>query len=122
MEVAGKIKAIQKVVEKGTFKSQNVILTTDEQYPQHITVQFVQDKCDFLNNYKVGQEVKVSINLRGREWVNPQGESVYFNTIQGWKIESTNVTSANHPTNTAPASQAKPQTFAEESEHHDLPF
>jgi hypothetical protein len=31
--------------------------------------------------------VKVSINLRGREWVNPEGESVYFNTLQGWRIE-----------------------------------
>jgi translation initiation factor IF-3 len=87
MEVIGKIKVVQNVVEKGTFKSQNVVVTTDEQYPQHILVQFVQDKCDLLNSYKEGQDVKVSINLRGREWVNPKGEVVYFNTIQGWRIE-----------------------------------
>jgi translation initiation factor IF-3 len=87
MEVVGKIKVIESVIEKGTFKSRNVIVTTDEQYPQHISVQFVQDKCDILNSYKEGQNVKVSINLRGREWVNAQGVSVYFNTIQGWRIE-----------------------------------
>jgi len=40
-----------------------------------------------LDNYNVGQEVKTSINLRGREWVNPEGVSKYFNTIQGWRIE-----------------------------------
>jgi translation initiation factor IF-3 len=123
MEVIGKIKVVQNVVEKGTFKSKNIVVKTDEQYPQHILVQFVQDKCDLLNNYKEGQDVKVSINLRGREWTNPQGEVVYFNTIQGWRIESANVASANHPTNTATANKAKPQTFAEENEQGDgLPF
>lgn len=87
MEVTGKVKLVESVVEKGTFKSRNVIVTSDEQYPQHISVQFVQDKCDLLNDIAEGQEVKVHINLRGREWVNPQGETVYFNTIQGWKID-----------------------------------
>jgi len=88
MEVSGVIKVIQPVVEKGTFKSQDVVVTTEEQYPQHISIQFVQDKCSLLDSFKAGQSVKVFINLRGREWVNPQGESVYFNTLQGWKIES----------------------------------
>ena len=86
MEVVGIIKQVQEVTEKGTFKSRNVVVTTEEQYPQHISVQFVQDKVGLLDTFTEGQKVKVSINLCGREWVNPQGESVYFNTIQGWKI------------------------------------
>lgn len=88
MEVVGIIKQVQEVTEKGTFKSRNVVVTTEEQYPQHISVQFVQDKVGLLDTFSEGQKVKVSINLHGREWVNPQGESVYFNTIQGWKIEA----------------------------------
>jgi translation initiation factor IF-3 len=88
MEVVGIIKQVQEVTEKGTFKSRNVVVKTEEQYPQHISVQFVQDKAGLLDTFTEGQKVKVSINLRGREWVNPQGESVYFNTIQGWKIEA----------------------------------
>ena len=89
MQVEGKIKMIDQTKEIGSggFKKRDLVVTTDEQYPQHILVQFVQDKCDLLNSFKAGQEVKVSINLRGREWVNPQGESVFFNTIQGWRIE-----------------------------------
>jgi hypothetical protein len=43
-------------------------------------IEFTQDKCDLLNNY----QLVISINLRGREWVNPQGETKYFNSIQGW--------------------------------------
>jgi len=87
MEVTGKIKLIDITKEVGTtFKKRDIVITTDEQYPQHILVQFVQDKCDLLNGFKVGESVKIDINLRGREWTNPQGEVVYFNTIQGWRI------------------------------------
>jgi len=62
-------------------------VTTDEQYPQHILIEFTQDRTDLLNAYNIGDAVKVSINLRGREWTNPQGETRYFNSIQGWRIE-----------------------------------
>ena len=51
-------------------------------------VEFVQDKTELLNPYKVGQDVKISINLRGRAWVNPEGETKYFNSIVGWRIEN----------------------------------
>jgi len=89
MEVAGKVKLIDTTKEVGTagFKKRDIVVTTDEQYPQHILVQFVQDKCDVLDKFKVGENVVISINLRGREWTNPQGETVYFNTIQGWMIK-----------------------------------
>ena len=63
-----------------------MVVTTQEQYPQDILVEFTKDNCETLNNYKVGDEVEVGINLRGREWTSPQGEVKYFNTIQGWKI------------------------------------
>jgi len=88
MEVIGKVKVIgaeQQV--SATFKKRELVVTTNEQYPQHILIEFAQDKCDFLNSFQEGQEVKVNINLRGREWVNPQGETKYFNQIQGWKVE-----------------------------------
>jgi hypothetical protein len=87
MEVLGKIKVLgleQKVSDK--FTKREVVVTSDEQYPQDISVQFVQDKCEYLDGYKVGDDVKIGINLRGREWINPQGVAVYFNTIQGWSI------------------------------------
>lgn len=88
MQVSGTIKKIGEVQEVGTnaFKKRDIVITTEEQYPQHILIQFTQDKCSVLDDYKIGDEVAVDINLKGREWVNPQGETVYFNTIQGWKI------------------------------------
>jgi len=92
MELTGKIKILnetQNIGSKG-FKKREVVITTEDQYPQHILIEFIQDKCDLLNSYKVGQEVKINLNLRGREWINPEGVAKYFNAIQGWRIESLN--------------------------------
>ena len=90
MEVKGKIKVLgeTKVFGAKGFRKRDLVVTTEEQYPQDILIEFVQDKCDILNNYAVGQSVKVGINLRGREWTNPQGETKYFNSIQGWRIDA----------------------------------
>ena len=126
MEVTGKIKMIDQTKEVGSggFKKRDVVVTTDEQYPQHISVQFVQDKCDLLNSFQVGEAVKIDINLRGREWTNAQGETVYFNTIQGWrigKLEGANAAAAPMPP--MPAAEAfAPATNINEEEADDLPF
>lgn len=99
MEITGKIKVINPEQQvSASFKKRELVVTTEEQYPQHILIEFAQDKCDLLNNYSVGQEVKVSINLRGREWINPQGETRYFNQIQGWRIEKLSDASGTPPT------------------------
>ena len=89
MEVIWKIKLIGEAQTFGAsgFRKRELVVTTDEQYPQMLMIEFVQDKCELLNNYAVGQDVKVSINLRGREWINPEGVAKYFNSIQGWRIE-----------------------------------
>jgi hypothetical protein len=124
MEVTGKIKMIDTTKEVGSsgFKKRDVVVTTDEQYPQHILVQFVQDKCDLLNGFAVGEAVKIDINLRGREWVNPQGETVYFNTIQGWRIGKLQA-EVPQQAPPMPAAQAfEPAPSFTEEEHDDLPF
>ena len=79
MEIQGSIKVIGDVQEiSATFKKRELVVTTEEQYPQTISVEFVQDKTDLLNNYKVGQNVKVNINLRGRQWENPQTKEIKY--------------------------------------------
>ncbi len=78
MEVQGRIKMIDETKTYGNngFRKREVVVTTEEQYPQHILVEFVQDKCDLLNNYSVGQMVKISINLRGMG--KPTGRNQVF--------------------------------------------
>ncbi len=125
MEIQGKIKFIGETQTFGTngFRKRELVITTEEQYPQHIMVEFVQDKSELLNNYQVGQTVKVNINLRGREWVNPQGETKYFNSIQGWRIENLqqNPESSDIPP-IPPADAFEPVDNLNEEDHDDLPF
>ena len=89
MELQGVIKTIGQEQQFGSngFRKRELVIQTLAQYPQTILIEFVQAKCDLLNSYQEGEEVKVSININGREWVNPQGETKVFNSIQGWKID-----------------------------------
>ena len=87
--IQGKITEIKdEQIITPSFKKREFVVTTNEQYPQDVLLEFTQDKCDELNKANIGQEVKVDFNLRGRKWVNPDGESKYFNTLQAWRIGS----------------------------------
>jgi translation initiation factor IF-3 len=72
-----------------------------------------------LNSYKEGQDVKIDLNLRGREWINPEGVAKYFNAIQGWRIESLN--NQTKPVSTK-LPEVAPVSFLDEEDDGDLPF
>ena len=124
MDVTGKIKWIDETKTYGNngFRKREVVITTEEQYPQQILIEFIQDKCELLNNYQVGQNVKIGINLRGREWTNPEGETKYFNSIQGWRIDALENDSSNEmPPMPTPTSFEPAEGDANEVDD-DLPF
>ncbi len=133
MELTGTVK---KILEKQTFNSgftkQELILQTNEQYPQTIAVEFVQDRIDLLNDIKPGEDVKISINIRGREWVNPEGVTKYFVSINGWRIEKLGAAAPasgqavapaqNMPVNESFNQQATDLSKDDDDEVDDLPF
>lgn len=128
MELQGTVK---KLFETQTFASgfqkREMILLTQEQYPQPISIEFLSEKISLLDNVSEGEEVKVGINIRGREWTSPQGETKYFNSITGWRLEKVSGgNNFNEPTQAQPAANtsATPATenpFADD-EDDDLPF
>ncbi len=124
MEITGKIKLINETQTFGAsgFRKREMVVTTNEQYPQMLMVEFVQDKCDLLNNYQVGQDVKISINLRGREWINPEGVAKYFNSIQGWRIELLQADGASEVPPMAPLDNLETIDKTDDNEPDDLPF
>ena len=126
MELQGTVK---KVFETQTFASgfqkREMILLTQEQYPQPISIEFLSDKINLLDNLHEGENIKVGINIRGREWTNPQGEVKYFNSITGWRVEKA-TDSPSEPVHATPAAQSaaaasNENPFADE-EDDDLPF
>ena len=97
MQVAGKLIVVnptQVVSEK--FSKRTFVVETSDTYPQSIEFQLTQDKCDYLDHYKVGEQVNVSLNIRGRSWISPSGETKYFNTLEAWKIEKVGATPEPH--------------------------
>lgn len=125
MDVQGRIKLIDETKTYGNngFRKREVVVTTEEQYPQHILVEFVQDRCGLLDSFSVGQLVKISINIKGREWVNPQGETKYFNSIQGWRIEQIQPEASAQNTPPVPPVEAfEPADDLNKENHDDLPF
>ncbi|HKJ05918.1 MAG TPA: DUF3127 domain-containing protein [Flavobacteriaceae bacterium] len=123
MEVTGNIIKIGETQTFGSngFRKREVVIKTSEQYPQTLLIEFIQDKCDLLNNFQVGQDVKISINLRGREWTNPQGEVKYFNSIQGWRIENSQSETTQAPP-LPPVENLEPTSDFDDNEPDDLPF
>lgn len=125
MEVTGKIKVVgeTKAVGASGFQKRELVVTTEEQYPQHLMIEFVQDKTSLLDSFQVGEQVKVGINLRGREWQSPQGEIKYFNTIAGWRIDRVGNTAAGAPAGEVPPfDQFEPVANSKDEDHDDLPF
>ena len=83
MEVNGKVIIVGNTEEVGQngFTKRMLVVETLEQYPQKLAIDFVKDKTSVLDGYKVGDNVSVSINLRGSEY-----NGRYFVNLQGWKI------------------------------------
>jgi single-strand DNA-binding protein len=103
-----------------------VIEEQDGNYPQYIKFQLSQDRCVQLDNYNVGEQVRVFFNLRGRAW-SKDGRSGYISTLDCWRLEriSGSTQAATPPTATAapmaPAA-ATPPPVAPAADGDDLPF
>lgn len=121
MEVTGKLIVKNETKEFGNngFTKREFVIETDSQYPQKILIELIKGKCSLLDAFEVGQVIKVHYNLNGREWVNPQGETKYFNSIQGWRIENVG---ANEKVGSAVDAHKANGPVAESEEGDDLPF
>ena len=122
MDVTGILKVkseAQQISDK--FKKREFVLTDNSsQYPQHISFQLTQDKCGLIDSYKIGDEVKVHFNLRGREWTSPKGEIKYFNTLEAWRLEGGAAASSN--SSSAATATSDVSTFSAATQEDDLPF
>jgi len=127
-EVTGKIKIIGELQSFASgFTKIQVVVTSDEQYPSDIPIEFLKDKANLLKSFNVGESVKIDVNIKGSEY---QGK--YYVGLIGWKITSVQPTyhhvgnvSATPPANTAqtqtnPAQMGGP--LPGEDEPDDLPF
>ena len=90
LSVEGKLKRIHdEQVISDRFKKREFVIETEEQYPQVLMFQLVQDKTNLIDQFSsIGDKVEVFFNLRGREWQkDPSAEIRVFNTLDAWRIQ-----------------------------------
>ncbi|MBK7811316.1 MAG: DUF3127 domain-containing protein [Saprospiraceae bacterium] len=82
--VSGKLhKVFPAETKTATFQTREFVIVTEEQYPQYIKFQLVQDRCGVIDQFTPGQVINVFFDLRGREW-----QEKYFTNLQAWKVEA----------------------------------
>lgn len=144
MNLQGKITEIfdtQQISDRFSKREFVIEYAENPQYPQFVKFELTQDKCDMIDQYKVGDEVDVHFNVRGRAWTNPKGQTQYFNTLQAWRLDTASAQAAAAPNapgmatsgggNAAPAQpswmsaedndRSKGSNFSSDEED-DLPF
>lgn len=122
MDIKGKVHEISPVVTvSDKFKKRELIIEYAENptYPEFLKFEATQDKVNILDNVKVGDQVEVFFNLRGRPWTNKEGVTTYFNSLVVWRVNAlAGGESAAAPT---PA-YAAPADISSSADDDDLPF
>ena len=88
MSIKGKVKTITELEEKGNFRVRKLIIETMDKYPQVVALDFTQNNVGLLDDpvCKAGNNVEVFYNVRGRAWENREGKTLYFTSLQGWRV------------------------------------
>lgn len=84
-EIEGKLHKVYETEQKTeSFRAREFVIETMQgSYAQFIKFQLTQDRCDIIDQYEVGQQIKVFFDLRGRQW-----QDKYFTNLQAWRIEA----------------------------------
>ena len=114
-ELTGAVKLVQDLMtfDSGFQKREIVVTTEDDRYPQEINFECLGDKVELLNTITAGQKVKVSFDIRGREY-----NGRYFNNLAIWKIEPAAAEAAGG--GNQPPMPAEPPMGSDEED--DVPF
>ena len=120
MEISGKIIAVLPMAtgqgKNGTWRSQDYVLETADQYPKKVCFNLFNDKIDQFP-MAIDDTVNVSFDIESREF-----NGRWYTTVRAWKVDK-NVAGAAPVAQTAavsaPAFGGAP---AAASEGSDLPF
>jgi Domain of unknown function (DUF3127) len=89
-ETSGKLHAVsdtKQVTERFRKREFVIELADNPRFPQFVQFELTGDRCEHLDGFEVGEQVRVEFSLRGREWKSPRGETKYFNSLDVWTVE-----------------------------------
>jgi len=116
MEISGKIIAVLPIAtgqgKNGTWRSQDYVLETADQYPKKVCFNLFNDKIDQFP-LAIDDVITASFDVESREY-----NGRWYTTIRAWKVEKGAVTASA----AAPASAAPFDGTPATAEGSDLPF
>ena len=125
VNISGTVKVVGKTQQiSDKFSKRELVITeSGGQYPQHIPVEFTQEKTEMLDPFAPGDEVTVTCYVNGREWTGKDGVLKHFLSLKGDRIErmgaaSPRPQSGGHATPPPPSMADLPPAVGED----DLPF
>lgn len=95
-EIVGKLIAKFDVNQRTeTFKVREFVIEKSEDISgrlitNYVKFQCVQDKTAMPDRFNIGDEVKVSFNLKGTRW-EKEGKVNYFTNLDAWRMESVKI-------------------------------
>ncbi len=109
---------------KESFKKREFVLEFAEhpQYPELLKFELIQSNCEQLDPVELGDEVKVSFNLKGRKWTDAEGQIKYFNSLQAWRIEKKSSEQKEQPSPNTNWMNEDSSRNEDSSQNDDLPF
>ncbi|MFY7964782.1 MAG: DUF3127 domain-containing protein [Chitinophagaceae bacterium] len=92
-EITGKLVAKYDVVQRTeTFKTREFVIEKSEDIggriiTNYVKFQCVQDKTTMPDRFNIGDEVKVSFNIKGTKWTK-DGKENYITNLDAWRMET----------------------------------
>lgn len=93
LEVSGKLINVQPIQQvNDTFRKREFVIEITEHSPSGMTFtnyasfQLVQDRVTAIDAFQLGEEVKVSFNIRGNKW-EKDGVVRYITNLNAWRVE-----------------------------------
>jgi len=121
-EVTGKLVAKYDTVQRTeTFRTREFVIEKNEEFngrviSNYIKFQCVQERTTMPDRFNLGDEVKVSFNIKGTKWMK-DGRENYITNLDAWRVEYIKL--AQEVSQPSSASSAPPSYNADAD---DLPF
>ncbi len=90
MVITGKLHFVEDTKQvSDSFKRRSFVVeyVDNPLFPQYVSFELTQDRVGAIDAFKIGENIEVTFNLRGREWTSPELVKKYFNTLEAWRVQ-----------------------------------
>jgi Domain of unknown function (DUF3127) len=122
-ELTGRLIEKYEVVQRTeTFKTREFVIEKSDEIngrliTNYVKFQCVQDRTNLPDKFNMGDEVKVSFNLKGSKWVK-DGKTNYITNLDAWRMEAAQQGGASD----MPPPMNAADTYNDMANADDLPF